>query len=197
MFGLKSEAGKLLNKSWYVLTTDYEFSMAATVQCDGSHEHQHVIGLGTGAVHSTSYYPQRMLERIVQIWKKKWHHVPQSEQLKEIYQDEPRPIVHQADGRMWQLQHESAMPLATEQLSTTPPASSKLEKNEEQHQQQSEEVTTKQRERESEERERERERESERASKGNAAQAAQSRWTSTKSKFGEIARRSKITTLGY
>jgi hypothetical protein len=78
------------------------------------------------------------------------------------------------------------MPLATEQLSTTPPASSKLEKNEEQHQQQSEEVTTKQR-----------ERESERASKGNAAQAAQSRWTSTKSKFGEIARRSKITTLGY
>jgi hypothetical protein len=100
MFGLKSEAGKLLNKSWYVLTTDYEFSMAATVQCDGSHEHQHVIGLGTGAVHSTSYYPQRMLERIVQIWKKKWQHVSQSEQLKEIYQDEPRPIVHQADGRM-------------------------------------------------------------------------------------------------
>ena len=37
----------------------------------------------------------------------------------------------------------------------------------------------------------------ERASKGNAAQAAQSRWTSTKSKFGKIVQRSKITTLGY
>ena len=147
MFGLKSETGKLLNKSWYVLTTDYEFSMAATVKCDGSHEHQHVIGLGTGAVHSTSYYPQRMVERIVQIWKKKWHHVSQSELLKEIYvkmsQD---PLYIKLMEECDSFQHESAMPLATEQLSTTPPASSRLEKNEEQHQQQNEEVTTKQRE---------------------------------------------------
>ena len=36
-------------------------------------------------IHSTSYYPQRAVERIVQIWKKKRHHVSQSELLKEIY----------------------------------------------------------------------------------------------------------------
>jgi hypothetical protein len=86
-------------------------------------------------IHSTSYYPQRVVERIVQIWKKKRHHVSQSELLKEIYvkmsQD---PLYIKLMEECDSFQHESAMPLATEQLSTTPPASSRLQKNEEQHQ---------------------------------------------------------------
>lgn len=74
MFGLKDKHGVPLNKPWKILTTDYDFSISGTVVCDNSHEHRHVLGLGTEAVRNTAFYPPRMVHRIVQLWKKQWYH---------------------------------------------------------------------------------------------------------------------------
>ena len=86
MFGLKDSQGTLINKPWLVMTTDYDFYISATMTCDGTHSHRQVIGMGTSAVHNTAFYPQRMVQRVVQIWKKQWHHVSSAELVQHAYQ---------------------------------------------------------------------------------------------------------------
>ena len=84
MHGLKFK-DELINKQWYVLTTDFDFFCSATIKCDGSHTHRQVVGMGSEAVHSTAFYPESMVRRIVQIWKKQWFHVDHSTLTKNLY----------------------------------------------------------------------------------------------------------------
>ena len=59
--------------------------MNGQAKCDGSHSHRPVVGMGTDAVHNTAFYPQAMVKRIVQIWKKEWHHDRQSDIIKNAF----------------------------------------------------------------------------------------------------------------
>jgi len=85
MHGLQDSHGTLINKPWYVLTTDYDFYTQATLKCDGGHEHRQIVGLGSEAVHNTSYYPESMVKRIVQIWKRQWYHMKHAEITRELF----------------------------------------------------------------------------------------------------------------
>ena len=85
MFGLQDKHGQLINKPWIVLTTDFDFYQSAYCVCDWSHKHRQVIGLGTDAVHNAAYYPQRMVSRIVQVWKKQWHHVQEADMVRKLF----------------------------------------------------------------------------------------------------------------
>ena len=85
MFGMKDGEGIHINKPWYILTTDENFFLNGQAKCDGSHSHRPVVGMGTDAVHNTAFYPQAMVKRIVQIWKKEWHHDRQSDIIKNAF----------------------------------------------------------------------------------------------------------------
>ena len=85
MFGMKDGEGVHINKPWYILTTDENFFLNGQAKCDGSHSHRPVVGMGTDAVHNTAFYPQAMVKRIVQIWKKEWHHDRQSDIIKNAF----------------------------------------------------------------------------------------------------------------
>ena len=85
MHGLVDSHGVPINKPWYVLTTDFDFYSQATLKCDGGHQHRQVVGMGTTAVHSTAFYPESMVRRIVQIWKKQWHHIKHAEVVRDLF----------------------------------------------------------------------------------------------------------------
>ena len=52
------------------MTTDQHFHVHGAVLCDGSHCHRQVLGMGTKAVASAGFYPRKLAQRIVQVWKK-------------------------------------------------------------------------------------------------------------------------------
>ena len=85
MFGLKDQHGETLNKPWVVMTTDFDFSISARTLCDGTHKHQHIVGIGSQAVQSTAFYPDAMVRRIVQIWKKQWFHSNHLHTVKQLH----------------------------------------------------------------------------------------------------------------
>ena len=94
MVGLKDRDGMAINKPWYVLTTDYDFYVSATVKCDGGHKHRQIVGMGTKAVHDTAFYPQPMVHRIVQIWKKQWYHDRHSALVQQAF------VLHTTDQKL-------------------------------------------------------------------------------------------------
>lgn len=106
MYGLRYK-GELLNKPWYVLTTDFDFYCSAAIQCDGSHNHVPIVGLGSQAVHDTAYYPAEMVRRVVQIWKKQWFNLSHSDVMKHLYNtrindEELKQLLVEADR--WSIQ---------------------------------------------------------------------------------------------
>ena len=84
MYGHKHNE-EFINKPWYVLTTDFDFFCSVAVKCDGSHVHRQVFGIGSEAVHATACYPQAMVRRVVQVWKKQWYNTSHAEVTKQLY----------------------------------------------------------------------------------------------------------------
>ncbi len=85
MVGLRDDQGMPINKPWLIMTTDRSFHINATILCDGSHTHRQILGLGTKAVASTGFYPRKMAQRVVQVWKKEMFSQGQPQILQELH----------------------------------------------------------------------------------------------------------------
>ena len=70
MFGMCDADSKLpIRKLWTVMSTDEHFHQHAWATCDGTHDHQPLLGLGSTKVSQTAFYPPKLARRIVQVWK--------------------------------------------------------------------------------------------------------------------------------
>lgn len=74
MHGVKSPDGWFAQKSWIVMTNDWEFQKRCQLTCDRSHEHRPggMVGMGSKAVSDTAFYPESMVRAIAKLWKDQW-----------------------------------------------------------------------------------------------------------------------------
>ena len=85
MVGLTDEHSVPIHKPWTIMTTDQHFHVHAAVLCDGSHCHRQVLGMGTKAVASAGFYPRKLAQRIVQVWKKEAYSQGQPQVLQSLH----------------------------------------------------------------------------------------------------------------
>ena len=74
MHGVKSPDGWPVQKSWIVMTNDWEFQKQCQLTCDHRHEHRPggMVGMGSKAVSDTAFYPESMVQAIAKLWKSQW-----------------------------------------------------------------------------------------------------------------------------
>ena len=94
MMGVKAPSGELLKKEWYIMTNDSDFHWHCQVLCDQSHVHREggIVGIGSTAVESTGYYPERMVNMIAKRWKSQFE-----QERRQHYNVNVKEIIHAMD----------------------------------------------------------------------------------------------------
>lgn len=94
MFDLRSSSGELHRKPTGWLTNNKEIAKSLDKQCDGSHEHQPILGAGKGGNRSrlAQHYPPKLVDTILDAYRRsisnsvaEIHHVTEQELYQESY----------------------------------------------------------------------------------------------------------------